>query len=153
MEKTKNVKTIRTSILIACLAAMLGLAVAFERARFNAKNKMHDLTSTAKHVWTIVRLWEHDDASRTLTTTIGQCDPDAPADSLEYYMAANSIETGWFAVVCDETGELQYTLYSLSEITEDELWNQPDKDEIYSTLSNPFTAKDAISICPAPGGG
>ena len=138
LQKKQNRKKF-IKILIWCVlifAVMMGIFRTM--LGYVAGSQFQTLEVKAKTVYNASESWQKD--GHTLTTSSGKC-TDAPFS--EYFS-----DDDYYAIVCDEQGNLQYALYSHRKIKN---LNQPDEMEEYQKLNFPVLCWYAVSSYPPKG--
>ncbi|MBR0483332.1 MAG: hypothetical protein IJJ69_00955 [Oscillospiraceae bacterium] len=133
--QNRNIFRIVRRIVIFLIILLLGWCAYL---RYYARLNFSSLEVKAKTVYYASQVWQKD--GHTLTTSSGTC-TDAPFS--EYFSDDN-----YYAIVCDEQGNLQYALYSHKEIRN---LNQPDGMEEYQKLNLPVLCWYVVGSYPPKG--
>ena len=133
--QNRNIFRIVRRIVIFLIILLLGWCA---YSRYYAILNFSSLEVKAKTVCLSAEAWQKD--GHTLTTCSGKC-KDAPFS--EYFSDDN-----YYAIICDEQGNLQYVLYSERKIKN---LNQPDRIKEYQKLKIPFLRWYAVGSYPPEG--
>ncbi len=136
----------RIALLVFLLSPLVLLYFALMQSV--AHSKASSCYSMARQIYQKAEEWTDLDASHQLTTDIASFSEVPQPDSLEAYMQKMfSGGYGWYAVVCDDAGELEFVLYSQNKMTEDQLTAVSFK-ETKAMFLNPFQQEHAIACYP-----
>ena len=135
-------------VLFAGLVLLIALVVCVAVMRRGAYERLIFLNTQAQVVYVNAEDYRHNVGP--LDTTSGRLSPGA--DGLDGYLSQNMKNAGesWYAVVCDQEGNVLYTLYAAAPIAEQYLTDPPETGEesaaMLRRLQDPFQSRTAVGI-------
>ena len=136
------------AVLLVGLTLLLALVVCVAVMRKGAYERLIFLNTQAQVVYVNAEDYRHDVGP--LDTTSGRLSPGA--EGLDGYLSQNMKNGGdaWYAVVCDQEGNVLYTLYAAAPIAERYLTDPPETGEesaaMLRRLQDPFQSRTAVGI-------
>ncbi len=143
-EKRRRIrKFLITGGIVTAVLLAVGYWMLVQMLGYVAYRKLETLNSRAYQICQNAETWLEE--GHTLTTHIAREGQPADPDSFAAYICCYGYsDDNWYGVVCDEQGELMYTLYSWKQIPEKYLEAPPEKEEMMKMLRDPFRTGYAV---------
>ena len=133
--KKSNYKKLVIFIISLLALFGIGLGLCNIAIGYTAHSRYETLLCRAEIVYNASENWQEE--GNRLETSSGNL-RNAPFSK---YVS----DEGYYAIVCDEQGNLQYALYSVKKI---KTLSQPDKEQEYRKLKNIFQRNSAVAVYP-----
>lgn len=136
-------KTIVIAVSVLAVLFVIGYYVYSCMLGYAAHSRYETLCVQAQIIYAAAEAWEQQ--GNSLTTHISKFKTEG--NYFSFFLQGYCDYDGWYAIVCDAEGNLDYVLYSREKIKEKRM-QKPDRDEEMKRLRSPVWHTYAIGCYP-----